>query len=101
MVRGKESISRSDDDHGVAEDEHNEDGSAASKKGIVYKNQGFSLYLSMHSLMYIGFFRLLPSLDFRTEMIIGYTLELLLSLFPMILIQMFNNSDVPGKLTGI
>jgi hypothetical protein len=55
----------------------------------------------MHSLIYVGFFRLLPSLDFRSEILFGYSLELLLSLFPMILIQMFNNSDVPGKLTGI
>lgn len=55
----------------------------------------------MHSLIYVGFFRLLPSLDFRAEILFGYSFELLLSLFPMILIQMFNNSDVPGKLTGI
>ena len=101
MVRYKESISRATEEHEVDENEVNEDGSAASKKGLEIKSQGLSLYLSMHSLIYVGFFRLLPSLDFRAEILFGYSLELILSLFPMILIQMFNNSDVPGKLTGI
>lgn len=55
----------------------------------------------MSSLMLFGTFRLLPSLYFPLELSIGFAIELIFNLFPTFLVQMFNNSDMPGLLTGI
>lgn len=55
----------------------------------------------MNSLMLFGTFRVLPSLYFPLELSIGYAIELIFNLFPTFLVQMFNNSEMPGLLTGI
>lgn len=55
----------------------------------------------MNSLMLIGTFRLLPSFFFPKEICVGYAIELIFNLFPTFLVQMFNNTDMPGFLTGI
>lgn len=60
-----------------------------------------SLYLSMNALMLFGTFRLLPSLYFPLEVSVGFAIELIFNLFPTFLVQMFNNSDMPGLLSGI
>ena len=51
--------------------------------------------------MYVGTFRLLPSRYFPKEVCFGYAIELIFNLFPTFLVQMFNNTDMPGFLTGI
>lgn len=77
-----------------------EDGKRSRKYQLVRK-QGLSLYLSMNSLMLIGTFRLLPSFYFPKEICLGYAIELIFNLFPTFLVQMFNNTDMPGLLSGI
>ena len=55
----------------------------------------------MNSLMLLGTFRMLPSLFFAREVALGYAIELIFNLFPTFLVQMFNNTDQPGLLTGV
>jgi len=55
----------------------------------------------MHFLYYTGFYRLLPSKDFPVEISLGYAIDLFLGVFPMLFIEIFNNSLSPGKLEGL
>ena len=47
--------------------------------------------------MYTGFYRLLPTKDFRTELAVGYALELFLSMIPMLFCIIFNNSEAISR----
>jgi len=55
----------------------------------------------MHFLYYTGFYRLLPSKDFPVEISLGYAIDLFLGVFPMLFIEIFNNSLSPGKLATL
>lgn len=55
----------------------------------------------MHMLYYTGFYRLLPSKDFPIEISLGYAIDLFLGVFPMLFIEIFNNSLSPGKLATL
>lgn len=72
-----------------------------SRKYQEVRAQGLSLYVSMNSLFFVGCFRMLPSRSFSIELMIGYAIEIVFNLFPMFFVQMFNNSDMPGLLTGL
>jgi hypothetical protein len=55
----------------------------------------------LHLLYYTGFYRILPSSDFKYELAVGYAMELFLTTIPMLFCQLFNNSSTEGKLKGI
>ena len=69
-------------------------GHKRSKKYAEGKDLGQNLYLSLHLLLYTGFFRLLPSRDFPYELGVGFALELLLSVIPMLFCQITNNAEI-------
>jgi hypothetical protein len=48
-----------------------------------------------------GFYKLLPNKDFRCEIIVGYVVEAITSLIPMLTVQVMNNSESPGALTWL
>ena len=54
---------------------------------------GQHFYTALHLLLYTGFYRLLPTRDFRNELAVGYALELFLSMIPMLFCIIFNNSE--------
>lgn len=93
---------------GLAEDkfaeEHeqvDERNRSSSRKQSEIKNHGQTLYSSLHLLYYTGFYRVLPSSDFKYELAVGYSMELFLTTIPMLFCQLFNNSSTDGKLKGI
>ena len=57
--------------------------------------------MSLHLLLYTGFFRLLPSRDFPYELGVGFSLELLLSVIPMLFCQVTNNAETDSDLTAL
>ena len=52
-------------------------------------------------MYYTGFYRILPSFDFRTELKVGYTIEIFISLIPMLFCQIFNNFDTEGTVSFV
>lgn len=89
------------DDEGVEEENIQEDGHKKSMKYAEGKTLGQNLYLSLHLLLYTGFFRLLPSRDFPYELGVGFTLELMLSVIPMLFVQVMNNGETEGVVTSL
>ena len=65
------------------------------------RKKGQMLYSSMNLLMLIGTFRKLPTKYFPKEIFAGYAIELIFNIFPTFLVQMFNNTEQPGLLSGI
>jgi hypothetical protein len=59
-----------------------------------------TMYLYMNVLIYTGFYRLLPSLYFPTELLSGFGFEVIF-IISMFLMQMLNNSDTVGELNAI
>jgi len=58
---------------------------------------GKHFYSAFHLLLYTGFYRLLPTRDFRDELVVGYALELFLSMIPMLFCIIFNNSEAISR----
>ena len=85
-------------DDQVVADERNR---STSRKQAEIKNHGQTLYSSLHLLYYTGFYRILPSSDFKYELAVGYSMELFLTTIPMLFCQLFNNSSTDGKLKGV
>ena len=56
------------------------------------------MYLGLLSYYYTGGYRLLPPKDFRCEIIIGYAVEVVTLIIPMILCEVSNNA---GTDTGV
>lgn len=85
------------------QEEVDEKNKSGSKKQAEIKNQGMTLYSSLHLLYYTGFYRVLPSSDFKYELAVGYSIELFLTTIPMLFCQVFNNSSTPreGNLRAI
>ena len=53
-------------------------------------------------LYYTGFYRVLPSYDFKYEITIGYSIEVFISLIPLLFCQIINNSSTTaGRLAPI
>ena len=52
-------------------------------------------------MYYTGFYRILPSADFKYELGVGYSVELFLTTIPMLFCQVFNNSATEGKLKPV
>jgi hypothetical protein len=75
--------------------------SSRSRREIENRNHGQTLYSCLHLLYYTGFYRILPSLDFKQELNFGFAMEILLSLIPMFFCQIFNNSASEGKLGSL
>lgn len=94
-------IEMDNDDDEVAEAEA-EKGKSMSRRDAEMQNHGQSLYSALHLLYYTGFYRILPSFDFKYEMVAGYAIEIFVSLIPMLFCQIFNNSaTVTGSLTPL
>jgi hypothetical protein len=74
---------------------------SGSRKQSEIRNHGQTLYSSLHLLYYTGFYRILPSSDFKYELAVGYSMELFLTTIPILFCQLFNNSSTDGKLKGI
>ena len=49
----------------------------------------------------LGFYKLLPYKDFQCEIIVGYVIEVITSVLPMLSLQVMNNSENPGHLTWL
>jgi hypothetical protein len=84
-----------------AEPQADERNKSTSRKQSEIRNHGQTLYSSLHLLYYTGFYRILPSSDFKYELAVGYSMELFLTTIPMLFCQLFNNSSTEGKLKGI
>ena len=84
-----------------AEPQADERNRSSSRKQSEIKNHGQTLYSSLHLLYYTGFYRILPSSDFKYELAVGYSMELFLTTIPMLFCQLFNNSSTEGKLKGV
>lgn len=85
-----------DDDEGLEEEAEG----APEKKSKNYLEGvtlGQHLYSALHLLLYTGFYRLLPSRDFPFELAVGYSLELFLSMVPMLFCIIFNNAETENK----
>tara|TARA_B110000285_G_C15058842_1_gene581154 strand:- start:829 stop:1248 length:420 start_codon:yes stop_codon:yes gene_type:complete len=52
-------------------------------------------------LYYTGFYRILPSFDFRNELKVGYSIEVFVSLIPMLFCQVFNNYATEGEVNFV
>lgn len=52
-------------------------------------------------LYYTGFYRILPSFDFRNELKVGYSIEVFVSLIPMLFCQIFNNYATEGEVNFV
>jgi len=87
-------------DEGEEEEGAEEDGHRRSKSYAEGATLGQHLYSALHLLLYTGFFRLLPSRDFPYELAVGYSLELFLSMVPMLFCMIFNNAESEEK-TGL
>jgi hypothetical protein len=57
--------------------------------------------VSYHGLVYTGLYRLMPTRAFQHELALAYFQELIFSILPMFLIQVFNNSETETTLSGI
>ena len=55
----------------------------------------------MPILIALGFYKLLPNKDFRSEILLGYIVEIITSLLPMLSVQVMNNSAMVGSLTWL
>ena len=88
-------------DEGIEEENIQEDGHKKSAKYAEGKTLGQNLYLSLHLLLYTGFFRLLPSRDFPYELATGFALEFLFSVVPMLFVQVVNNGETEGVVTSL
>ena len=82
-------------------DDADEHGNINSKKYLEIKAQGVNFYSAMNLLFLTGSFRLLPTVAFPYEVILGYNLELFLMIIPMLFCQGFNNSDGAGRLSTL
>lgn len=51
------------------------------------------MYLAQLLNYYIGFYRMLPIQEFQFEVGLGYAFDLIVSVFPMFMIQVVNNGD--------
>ena len=49
------------------------------------------LYSSLHLISYTGFFRILPTKDFRNVLLFSYVIEFIFSVLPQLMYQLFNN----------
>jgi hypothetical protein len=85
----------------VDEIDVDETGNTDSKKEAEIKIEGQNLYSALHLLYYTGFYRILPSFDFRTELKVGYNIEVFVSLIPMLFCQVFNNYDTDGDVSFV
>ena len=94
----KSSGVKADDD---IDEDVDERGRSKSMKEVEFIDQGKNLYAALHLLLYTGLFRLLPSKDFKYEIGLGYSVELIVSIFPMFICQMFNNAETDGVLTPL
>ena len=74
-------------------EEADEKNKSTSRKQAEVKSNGQTLYSSIHLLYYTGFYRVLPSSDFKYELAVGYAMELFLTTIPMLFCQLFNNSS--------
>jgi vacuolar-type H+-ATPase subunit C/Vma6 len=72
-----------EDDEEGEEVEQTETGKKMSRRDAEMKDNGQSLYSALHLLYYTGFYRILPSYDFKYELLVGYAIEILISLIPM------------------
>lgn len=48
-----------------------------------------------------GFYKILPNKDFRCEIFLGYVIEVITSVIPMLSVQWNNNASTPGSLTWL
>lgn len=74
-------------------DTADEKNKSSSRKQLEVRSNGQTLYSSIHLLYYTGFYRILPSSDFKYELAVGYAMELFLTTIPMLFCQLFNNSS--------
>lgn len=74
------------------EDERDEAGRGESEEEENARKEGKWLYFNFFSLFYLGFFRILPSEGYGYALAIGYAVDLILKLIPMMLCQIWTNS---------
>lgn len=88
-----------EDKDGDGEAEYDEKGQSGNDADVqAAKEQGQYMYLGLLSYYYTGGYRLLPPKDFRGEIIIGYAVEAITLIIPMILCEVSNNA---GTDTGV
>ena len=101
----KPKMGRQGEDKVIEEDvdevDADETGKTDSKNEAEIISEGQTLYGALHLLYYTGFYRILPSFDFRTELKVGYSIEIFISLIPMLFCQIFNNYATEGEVNFI
>lgn len=93
-----------EDKDGDGEAEYDEKGQSGNDADVeAAKAQGQYMYLGLLSYFYTGGYRLLPPKDFRCEIILGYAIEIVTFIVPMILCEVSNNAgtDTDVNLTGL
>lgn len=78
-----------------------ENGQAIQKQDEQYVRSGKILYGALHLVYYLGLFRMLPILEFQYEVGLGYLVEMMTSVVPMLLLQVMNNLSTEGELTKL
>lgn len=78
-----------EDNDDIAADEKNDQKQAEVEAA---KTKGSYMYFGLLSYFYTGGYRLLPAKDFRYEILIGYAIEIVTLIFPMLYCLVNNNS---------
>jgi hypothetical protein len=75
------------EEKGIDEQEvADENNKSSSRKHAEMVSNGQTLYSSIHLLYYTGFYRVLPSEDFKYELVVGYAMELFFTTIPMLFV---------------